>query len=62
MYFLTSHVLDSALRLITTRPQSLTIRRKQVLEMHFQPDQPRDRREKDSTNQPQSPHSVRLSN
>jgi hypothetical protein len=62
MNSLTSHVLHSASRLITTWDQSPPIRSKQGFRGQFQPDQPNTRKEIQSANQPHSPNPCRLSN
>ncbi len=62
MSSLTSHVLHSAPRLITTWDQSPPIRPKQGFRGQFQPDQPHNRKEIHSANQPHSPSPGRLSN
>jgi hypothetical protein len=62
MNSLTSHVLHSASRLITTWDQLPPIRPKQGFQRQFQPHQPHNIKEDHSANQPHSTSPDRLSN
>jgi hypothetical protein len=62
MNSLTSHVLHSVSRLITTWDQSPPIRPKQGFQRQFQPHQPHNKKEDHSANRPHFPSPDRLSN